>query len=284
MSTTRSTRSNTSSSAARDSFLRQFHHALKYLYSTANYGISYHSNCSATLRAFNHFPNHHDKEAYSDATPLSPAECHELTAFSDACWGGQFGNAVLDGTPMEILKFCSLSGFVICRCGGPIVWRAICQNQTALSSCEAEIYATNSYAVELMGVKHRASDLGMLDASKIICIFNDNEGCVNWSAAVTGKCIKHLNLRETKVREIQADGEAVVLHIPGIINPSNLFTKEIKDAAHHRRLRDTMMVSLANFMTHGHVMSVAFAGPKSLPYYNVISAAASPTSPVETRL
>ena len=53
----------------------------------------------------------------------------------------------------------------------------------------------------------------------------------------------------------------MVLHIPGIINPSDLFTKEIKDAAHYRRLRDTMMVSLSNFMTHGHVVPVALPDP-----------------------
>ena len=99
---------------------------------------------------------------------------------------------------MELFKFCSLSGFVICRCGGRIVWGAIRQDQTALSSCEAEIYATNSCAVELMGIKYRAADLGMPDASKTIRIFNDNEGRVNWSAAVTSKGIKHLNLCETK--------------------------------------------------------------------------------------
>ena len=44
-------------------------YALKYLFSTSSYGISYHLNASNTLQAFNHFPAHHDKEAYSDAIP-----------------------------------------------------------------------------------------------------------------------------------------------------------------------------------------------------------------------
>ena len=95
-------------------------HALKYLYSTADYGISFHSNASNTIQAFNHFPSHHDKEAYTDATPPSPGDVHRLTSFSDACWGGQFGNAVPDGTPLELFKFRSISGYVICRSGGPI--------------------------------------------------------------------------------------------------------------------------------------------------------------------
>ena len=60
-------------------------HALKYLYSTSEYGILYHSNSANTIQAFNHFPHHHDKEAYTDATPLSPSECHQLTEFTYAC-------------------------------------------------------------------------------------------------------------------------------------------------------------------------------------------------------
>ena len=95
-------------------------HALKYLYSTADYGISYHSNASSTIQAFNHFPAHHDKEAYTDATHPSPSDVSRLTGFSDACWGGQFGNAIPNGTPLELFKFRSVSGFVISRKGGSI--------------------------------------------------------------------------------------------------------------------------------------------------------------------
>jgi hypothetical protein len=75
--------------------------------------------------------------------PPTPADCHQLTAFSDACWGGQFGNAVPDGTPLELFKYCSLSGYLICCAGGPIAWKAIRQNQTASSLCVAEINATH---------------------------------------------------------------------------------------------------------------------------------------------
>ena len=95
-------------------------HALKYLYSTADYGISYHSAASSTIQAFNHFPAHHDKEAYTDATPPAPGDVSHLTGYSDACWGGQFGNAVPDGTPLPLFKYRSISGYVICRTGGPL--------------------------------------------------------------------------------------------------------------------------------------------------------------------
>jgi hypothetical protein len=79
-------------------------HVLKYLYSTSDYGICFHSFSNPNIQVFNHFPHHHDKEAYSDAIPPAPADCHKLTAYSDACWGGQFGNAVPDGTPLNYLN------------------------------------------------------------------------------------------------------------------------------------------------------------------------------------
>ena len=243
-------------------------HALKYLYSTADYGISFHSNSCNTIQAFNHFPHHHDKEAYTDATPPSPSECNQLTAFSDANWGGQFGAAVPDGTPLELFKYRSLSGYLICRTGGPIAWRSIRQEQTAQSSCEAEIIATNECVKDLLHVKHCATDLGMLDASDTTSVYNDNQACVNWSASCTTKGVKHLNLKENKIRETHADAIARILHIPGQINSSDIFTKEIKDVAHYRRLRDSFMVSKADFDKYGHNVPSHQAGT-TLPYYTI---------------
>ena len=102
-------------------------HVLKYLISTSSYVISYHSNAYDKLQAFNQFPNHHDTEAYSDTTSPSPADFHKLTSYSDACWGGQFGNHMKDDYLLELFKFCSLSGILRCRSGGAIAWKFIFQ-------------------------------------------------------------------------------------------------------------------------------------------------------------
>ena len=56
-------------------------HALKYLTTTNEYSISFHSKSSATIQAFNHFPHHHDRGAYTEATAPSPSGCHQLTAY-----------------------------------------------------------------------------------------------------------------------------------------------------------------------------------------------------------
>eukprot|EP00804_Cyclotella_cryptica_P002399 CCRYP_004096-RA/>CCRYP_004096-RA protein AED:0.22 eAED:0.22 QI:0/0/0/1/0/0/3/0/917 len=246
-------------------------HALKYLYSTADYGISYHSNANNMIQAFNHFPAHHDKEAYTDATPTCPGDLQRLTSFSDACWGGQFGNAVSDGTPLELFKFRSISGYVICRSGGPISWKSIRQNRTSLSSCEAEIIATSECMTELEHIRHRASDLNIPDANDKIPVYNDNAACVQWSASVTNKGTKHMNLRENYIRKAHHLGLAEVRHIPGVINTSNIFTKELRDAAHFRRCRDTMMVSKINFEKYGHAIPPHHQQKVDLPDYPVRS-------------
>jgi hypothetical protein len=222
-------------------------HALKYLFSTSDYGISFSSRASSTLQAHNHFPHHHDKEAYSDATPPSPSECDRLTAFSDACWGGQMGNSIPDGTPIKLFKLRSLSGYILCRSGGPLAWKCIRQDQTAQSSAEAEIIATNECIKALLSIKNRGEDLAMVDATDQTMVYNDNKACIEWAAAVTTKGIKHLNLRENKVREAQAGKQVLVTHIPGKLNSSDLLTKELNDAALYRQLRDTIMASKANF-------------------------------------
>ena len=149
-------------------------HALKYLTSTNEYGISFHSKPPSTIQAFNHFPHHHDKEAYTEATTPSPPEFHQTTDFYDACWVGQLRSAFEEGNPLEQFKFISLSGFIICRSGDPIAWKSIRQNQTALSSCEAEIMATKKCNEELQPTKHRSNGIGITEAYARTKIYNDN--------------------------------------------------------------------------------------------------------------
>ena len=105
--------------------------------------------------------------------------------FCNKNWGGQFGSAVEDGTHLELFKFRSLSGFLICRSGGPIAWKSIRQNQTALISCKAEIMATNECATELQSLKHRANDIGIPEAYYCTKIYNYNKSAVEWAASVT---------------------------------------------------------------------------------------------------
>ena len=61
-------------------------------------------------------------------------------------------------------------------------------------------------------------------------------------------------------------------HIPGIINPSNIFTKEMKDNKHFRNIRDSIMVSLQAFLKYSHNMPIhIISANKLLPYYSIRS-------------
>ena len=59
--------------------------------------------------------------------------------------------------------------------------------------------ATNEYTKELQSLKHHANDIGMTKAKYQATIYNENKACVQWSASVISKVIKHLNLREKMV-------------------------------------------------------------------------------------
>ena len=119
--------------------------------------------------------------------------------------------------------------------GGAIAWKSIRQNQTALSSCQAEIVATNECLTELQSIRHRAQDLRMQDAFNRTTVYNDNQAAVDWADSCTNKGTKHINLRENYVRELHQNKTVKITHIPGVINASELFTKELKDAAHYQR-------------------------------------------------
>ena len=95
---------------------------------------------------------------------------------------------------------------------------------------------------------------------------------VQWAASVTSKGIKHLNLQENMVQECHQFRDVDIEHIPGIINPSDIFTKEMKDNTQFSNLRDSMMVSLQAFLKYNHnVPTRIISANKILPYYSIRS-------------
>ena len=74
------------------------------------------------------------------------------------------------------------------------------------------------------------------------------------------------------VRECHQSKNVDVVHTPGIINPSDIFTKEMKDNTHFRNLRDSMMVSLQAFLKYNHnVPTHIISANNILPYYYIMS-------------
>ena len=222
-------------------------YTLRYVNSTHEYGISFHSKSPAAIQSFVHHPFDHDVEAYSDARPPQAHEFHELTSFCDACWGSQLGNSVPEGTEIDLFKLRSMAGYIVFRAGGPVSWKSFRIDRTSLSSCEAEIKATNECAKDTLSIRLRCGDLGLNDEDTPTPIFNDNQGAVDWCKSTTTKGMKHVNLRENAVRECIVLKELTVHHVAGKLNPADIFTKELRDSAHFRRLRDSFMSTRSQF-------------------------------------
>ncbi len=212
-------------------------HALHYIHSTHNFGIHFTLLATDPCHTFVHFPDLSDVEAYTDAKPLSPSHKSPCISYSNACWGSQIGLAVRDGTLLPLFECRSMRGGIIFCQGGPIAWTAVCQERTSLSSCEAEICATNEVSKLLMGIYHLADNIwkngyDIVDTAEASPLYNDNELCVKWSHNMTPKQICHMVMRKNAVCEWVQDAFLKVLHVSGWINLADIFTKEMRDGAH----------------------------------------------------
>jgi len=111
------------------------------------------------------------------------------------------------------------------------------------SSAEAEIYATDEsvkFFLELVQI------MEFLDAKQLFMpsgnvIYNDNQACVNWSKTCTSKGLRHIQMRENRVRENIASQFVSVHHVDGKTNLADIFTKEMKDINHFVTLRNLFM-------------------------------------------
>ena len=228
-------------------------YVLQYIHSTIDYGFAFTSAEKAPLHTYMTFPHSSDTEAYTDALPPRTDQHHRLTTYSDACWGSQIGNAIREGIQLPLFKFRSMSGAIIFRSGGPITWKTDRQERTSLSSCDAEIRATNMGSRLTVGVRNMILHLAstgypITDAQQATPLYNDNEACVKWCHNLTTKGNRHIEHRENATREWVADGTLTVAHVSGKCNPSDIFTKEMRDGANFRRIRDSFMSRASTFL------------------------------------
>jgi hypothetical protein len=228
-------------------------YVLHYIHSTHGYGISYTSDSVAPMHCYIHFPPSTDVEAYTDALPPKSSNSSTLSSYSDACWGSQVGSAVADGTLLPLFKFRSMSGGIVFRTGGPVGWLAECQERTSLSSCEAEICATNATSKKVVDFRNICQSMveSGHDLSNVlspILFYNDNDACVKWSYNMTSKADCHIELHKNSVCKWIHAKLLAVKHVSGKINSLDIFTKEMHDGMHFCRLRDSFMSCLSDFV------------------------------------
>ena len=160
-----------------------------------------------------------------------------------------------------------MNGGIVFKNGGPIGWLGDHQDCTSLSSCEAEIQAT--YATSKKVVNFRNFSWSISDAGYVIpyvdsptLLYNDNDACVKWSYNMTSKAARHIELGENSIREWVQDKTLQVEHVSGKINPADIFTKEMRDGTHFRRVGDSFMSRLSDFLSDS-ILAVHHASQRS---------------------
>jgi hypothetical protein len=196
----------------------------KYLATTKHLGLYFTSDRSSQLQSFLHFPLQ-----------------HQLLSMSDANWGPQ--DASMKRVPdLPLFTSRSMSAFYI-DLFGPLHWLSKRQSVTAGSSAEAEIYATDECVKFLLEFEQLLSFLEVkhifMPSTNII--YNDNKACVNWSKSCTTKGLRHIQMKENRVRENVQNSFVQIRHVDGKTNLADLFTKEMRDTAHFVELRDLML-------------------------------------------
>ena len=79
-------------------------------------------------------------------------------------------------------------------------------------------------------------------------LYNDNKTCVKWCYNRTTKDNRHIQHKETATHEWVADGTIAVSHVSSKCNPSDIFTKEMRDGANFRQLCDSFMSRTLDFL------------------------------------
>jgi hypothetical protein len=145
-----------------------------------------------------------------------------------------------------------MNGGIVFKNGGPVGWLGERQERTSLSSCEAEIRATNATSKKVVDFRNlsrsvSAAGYQIPDIDSPNLVYNDNAACVQWSYNMTSKADRHIELCENSVREWVQDNTLNVVHVPGKVNPTDIFTNEMRDGVHFRSLRDSFMSRLSDF-------------------------------------
>ena len=152
-----------------------------------------------------------------------------LQVFTDAA----FGN--------DLTRRRSTTGIVFTYCGGAIIYRSKTQTLTAGSSTEAEFIAAVTAAKLTRYLRCVLKQLGeeqtdptdiYIDNLSALKIINDN-------CSPTERT-RHMALRFFAIQDWREEGDIIMKHIPGILNPSDDMTKPLGWVLHARHCRRIM--------------------------------------------
>jgi hypothetical protein len=96
------------------------------------------------------------------------------------------------------------------------------------------------------------------------------------------KTNQHMEMQENAVREWVQDAFLKILHVPGRINPADIFTKEMQDGAHFQCLQDSFMCPLSDFLQQS-LLDVHLSRQHAEPQLRQVLPSAASSSTVFSR-
>jgi hypothetical protein len=124
--------------------------------------------------------------------------------------------------------------------GGAIAYKTKKQTITATSSTKAELIAAVLAAKSAKYFRTILHELGYTQTGPTV-LYEDNESTikiVNNERPTTRT--RHMDISWFAIQEWHRNGDISLVHIPGVINPSDAQTKPLAFVLHHRHCRRAM--------------------------------------------
>lgn len=142
-----------------------------------------------------------------------------LEGYTDASWADNRDNRK------------SSQGYCFTLGSGMISWKGTQSPSVALSSCEAELYGCAAAAQELLWLKRLLGDLGVQTQTPILWCDNKSTVLLTQDPIFTARS-KHIEARYHFIRDLVCQGDLKTVHIAGIDNPADVFTKALSKDKH----------------------------------------------------
>ena len=154
----------------------------------------------------------------------------------------------------------SISGFVLYFQDTPILWKSQTQKTVALSSTEAEYYATSEATKEIKFIIQVLESLG-IEVQKPIIVHLDNVGAIFVAETPSAtKQTRHIDARYHFVREYIVDGTIRIIFVSSKNNKADLFTKNVTSEVYEEHVGD--------FIIHREVLELSSDELNTFQYFD----------------
>ena len=134
----------------------------------------------------------------------------------------------------------SVTGYVIFLALAAIAWKSRIQPLVATSSTEAEFYAAVTCAKVAKYLKYVLQELDAIRSGPIPLYIDNQAALAMINESRPTPRARHIEIQHFAIQEWRNAGDIIMKHIPGVINPSDDFTKPLGWALHGRHARRCM--------------------------------------------